>query len=337
MARSPWPESARTTPWPHWRWTTTSPGARSRSSAPRCWSARRAAGVEDRSKPPPAGRLAAGRLAAVRVPSEPRPAPNAGLASLQSVAARRKRPAVLACPGDADVGEAALLLEVARLADRADVREDVLLEARDEHHWVLESFGGVQGHQGDALGGGLDLVGVGHQRDRLEEAGQATLRVAQLVLLGHRLELADVLDPPLTLDRVVGLQFPHQAREVPGVLHQHARAASLVHPLAQLVEHGDEVRDTSRLAMAQPGDLPGAAQRLAERDALLVREALDGALGGLADAAAGHVEHPAQAHRVHRVDHRLDVGEQVFDLAPVVELDPAHHLVGQARLDERSE
>ena len=45
-------------------------------------------------------------------------------------------------------------------------------------------------------------------------------------------------------------------------------------------------------------------------------EAADGAV---ADAPLGHVEHPLDADLVGRVDHRLQVGQRVLDLAPVVE------------------
>jgi hypothetical protein len=192
----------------------------------------------------------------------------------------------------------------------------------------------VQRHQGDPLAGRLHLVGVRDQRDRFEEAGQPALGLAELVLLGDRLQLADVLDPALPLDGVVGLQLTHQPGEVPGLLHQHARAAALVHTGVQLVEHGDEIGDPAPLARAEPWDLAGAAQRLAERDLLLAGEALHRPLGGLADAAPRHVQHPPQADGVERVHNGLEVGQQVLDLAAVVELDAADDLVRQAGFDE---
>src|SRR6266511_3852077 len=215
MARSPWPDSARTTPLPHCRCTTVSPGARSRSSAPRCWSARRSAGVEARLElragGPGAEGVAAGAERGARVaPLRGGAAEAAGGAGGRGdadqllgdlleeargqvvIGGAEQRPApgigevqALAGTGDAHVGEPSLLLQVARLTDRTDVREDVLLQADDEHHRVLEALGGVQRHQGDRLAGRLDLVGVRDQRDRLEEAGQSALWLAQLVLLGN--------------------------------------------------------------------------------------------------------------------------------------------------------
>jgi hypothetical protein len=172
---------------------------------------------------------------------------------------------------------------------------------------------------------------------RLEEAGQGRLglkTLAQLVLLGGRLELADVLDPALALDRGVGLQLPHQAGQGPGVLDEHARGTALRDPGGQLVQHGHEVGHGPDLAGAKARHLPGPPQRLPERDLLLGGEPVDGPLGGVADATPGHVQDPPQADRVQRVDRGFQVRQQVLDLPPVVELDPADDLVGQAGLDE---
>ena len=55
----------------------------------------------------------------------------------------------LAGPGDADVGEPALLLQLVGLADRAQVREHAVLEADEEHDRVLEALGRVQRHEHD--------------------------------------------------------------------------------------------------------------------------------------------------------------------------------------------
>ena len=77
----------------------------------------------------------------------------------------------LAGPGDADVGQAALLLQLVGLGQRPAVREHALLDADQEHDRELQPLGRVQRHQHDLV---LDLavgevVGVGDQRDLLEE------------------------------------------------------------------------------------------------------------------------------------------------------------------------
>ena len=82
-------------------------------------------------------------------------------------------------PGDADVGQPALLLQLARVAERAQVREDAVLQAGQEDDRELQALGGVQRHQRDHAGvvaGDRDLVGVGHQRDLLEEVGDRAAR-----------------------------------------------------------------------------------------------------------------------------------------------------------------
>ena len=57
-------------------------------------------------------------------------------------------------------------------------------------------------------------------------------------------------------------------------------------------------------------------------------------LGPVADPPPRHVQHPAQRHLVVGVGDQPQVGEQVADLAPLVEPDPADHLVRQPGPDE---
>ena len=74
------------------------------------------------------------------------------------------------------------------------LREDAVLEAGQEDHRELQALRGVQGHQRDhalglvagAVGVGLigDLVGVGDQRDPLEEVGEPEELSGVLDLLG---------------------------------------------------------------------------------------------------------------------------------------------------------
>src|SRR6266699_1550184 len=90
-----------------------------------------------------------------------------------------------------DMGEAALLLEAgaALVGERALMRKQAFLPARQEHGVELESLGGMQGHDRDRFGVGR-AVGIHDQRDVLEEA----LQVLELV---HRTyELLQVLESP---------------------------------------------------------------------------------------------------------------------------------------------
>ena len=77
-----------------------------------------------------------------------------------------------------------------------------------------------------------------------------------------------------------------------------------------------------------------AGQRLGERAPLPLRERGHVLLRPVADAALGHVQHPPQRHLVRRVGDQPQVGEQVTDLAPLVEPHPADHPVGQPDPDE---
>ena len=72
-------------------------------------------------------------------------------------------------PRDADVGEAALLLELVGLAERAQVGEHAVLHADEEHRRELEALGRVQGHEHDRRLVAVERVGVGHQAHLLEE------------------------------------------------------------------------------------------------------------------------------------------------------------------------
>ena len=76
----------------------------------------------------------------------------------------------LARPREADVGEAAFLLQAgaALLVERALVREQAFLPAGQEHGVEFEALGRVQRHDVDGVGVGA-LVGVHHQRDVFEE------------------------------------------------------------------------------------------------------------------------------------------------------------------------
>ena len=126
----------------------------------------------------------------------------------------------VARPGDADVGEAAFLLHVVGLAQRPAAREHALLGADEEHDRELQALGRVQRQQDDLV---LDLpvgelVGVGDERHLLEElvdAGELVRRPDQLV---------EVLQPPVRLDGVLGLQLGAIAGALEGRLQQLRRA-----------------------------------------------------------------------------------------------------------------
>ena len=63
--------------------------------------------------------------------------------------AARERCSRCAGPGDADVGQPPLLLELLRVAERAHVREGAVLHPGEEDDRELQPLGGVQRHQRD--------------------------------------------------------------------------------------------------------------------------------------------------------------------------------------------
>ncbi len=104
--------------------------------------------------------------------------------------------------------------------------------------------------------------------------------------------------------------------------------------LAQVVDQRVEPGDRRRRPRREAGHLGRRRQRLRERDPLPGRVAGDVLLRPLPDTALGHVEHPAQRHLVGRVGDQPQVGEEVADLAPLVEADAADHPVRQPDPDE---
>ena len=79
-------------------------------------------------------------------------------------------------PGDADVREPALLLELLLVVERAAVREEALLEAGDEDDRELEALGGVERDQRHRVGVALVRVLVGDERGLLEQPVERVVR-----------------------------------------------------------------------------------------------------------------------------------------------------------------
>ena len=254
----------------------------------------------------------------------------------------------------ADVGEAALLLQLGLVAQRALVREDAVLEPGEEDHRELQALGGVEGHQRDhpgvvAVGGVGDLVGVGHQRHPLEEVAEPDRDGAGLDLGGvgagsglrvlgelarHRDELGEVLHAGAVLRVLAGLELGEVAGALEHRLQDHVGALVGLDHRLDLLHHRHERLDVLQAAGGQAGRLRGAGQRLPERDPVALGEGGDAGLGPLADAALGGVEHPPQRDLVGGVDQHPQVGQRVADLLALVEAHPADDLVGLAGADE---
>src|SRR5262249_47942166 len=101
-------------------------------------------------------------------------------------------------PGDADVREPALLLEsrAAALVERALVRKQPFLPARQEHRIELEALGRMQRHDRDRIGV-RSAVGIHDERHMLEEALQV------LELLHGAYELLEIFQATLGVRRTI--------------------------------------------------------------------------------------------------------------------------------------
>jgi hypothetical protein len=155
-------------------------------------------------------------------------------------------------PGDADIGEAALLFHLVGLAEGPDVREDPVLQADAEHDRELESLGRVEGHEHDrrvVLG---ELVGVGHQADLFEEL------VDRSRTAGHPDQFLEVLDPAFGLDRTLILELGHVAGVAQHRLEQRGRVA--LDEIDEAVELGEEPGDART---ARPPTPASSARRSA--------------------------------------------------------------------------
>ena len=153
-----------------------------------------------------------------------------------------------------------------------------------------------------------------------------------LVLEGDAAELEEVLDPPLRLDRPLGLE----RLEV---------AALLEHLLEQLGDGELERAGHQRLQQrvqaphglercGADAGLLGLVERLEERDALRVRVDLEPRDRRVADAAARPVGDARERDAVERVVDHLQVRDGVLDLGALVEARAADHLVGDLLADE---
>ena len=97
------------------------------------------------------------------------------------------------------------------------MREHALLRPDQEHDGELEALGRVERHQHDPRVVVVELVGVGDERDLLEEL------VDRGELAGRADQLAQVLQPAGRLDRVLRLELGEVAAALERLLEQVAR------------------------------------------------------------------------------------------------------------------
>ena len=161
---------------------------------------------------------------------------------------------------------------------------------------------------------------------------EARLVRGLLVLLRDADELLEVLDPPLRLDRALGLERVDVAASLEHALDElgHRQLERAGHQrLDQRAEclHGLQRRRPHAGFLGELGRLP-------ERDAVRVRVGLEASDRRVADPAPRLVRDPHQRDGVVRVVDHLQVRDHVLDLRPLVELRAADHLVLDRLPDE---
>ena len=235
------------------------------------------------------------------------------------------------------------------------MREHAVLPAGDEHHRELQPLGGVQGHQSDHTRVVLrDAVGVGDQRDSLQEFGenphlwQVLIDPCVLVLLAQRRsvgavdaefmcdadQFVEVVQTCEVLRIVGGLQLPSVTGPVEDRLDEVAQFVTQV--TAQAVEQFDEGCDRLLRAAVQHRHpaFGRVRQRIGETGPGVLGMDSHTGLGPVTDAAAGGIEYPSQADRITGVVQHAQIGDDVANLLALVEPNAADDLVGDTGADE---
>ena len=236
---------------------------------------------------------------------------------------------------DADVGEPALLLDVA-LVDRARVREDAVLAADDEDDRELEALGVVQRHQRHEALVVADRVGVGEQRDLLQELADGAARRWRVVLARDRARAPrgsrsgpaprSCARPPARRGSPSRAGSPRAARRPRRPLSTRSRRRSIV------AHEAPERLDAPRFPSPGTFAASAAASHGRDPDRVGVRE--HARQRRLPDPAPRRVGDPRERPAVLRVDQEGQVGDRVLDLRALVELRAADDLVADLRAHE---
>jgi len=133
----------------------------------------------------------------------------------EGAAERSHQVELLLGAGHADVAEAALLLQLRRVAalQGAHVRQQPLLQPDDEDDRELQPLRRVEGDEGRGIHGVIVLVDVGDEGGVLQERGQGVLRLQLVVLGGDGAQLLHVLPALLAVGQPLAL-LPEQVLAV---------------------------------------------------------------------------------------------------------------------------
>ena len=268
--------------------------------------------------------------------------------AVEHAASRVREVEPAARPRDRDVHEAALLLDAAVLEHRVLVREETLLEPRDEDRGEFEPLRRVHRHELERILArgrfALARLQARMREERREDLllGRARARdillrfarglEAMLEILGERRrrvdELVQVLEPVLPV-LLGGVMFLEAAR-LQHFLDQLVQGERL-RGLAQLVDRRDELRER-RPAPAADDAGARAVHEAAQAAIGRVLQLLDRAR---ADAARRKIHHAREGGVVVGIRGEAQVGERVLDFLALEEPQAAVDAVGDFGAEER--
>ena len=248
---------------------------------------------------------------------------------------RRRHGQVLFRPRNAHVAEAALLFDflVRVLGGNGHERgEETVLHAGHVDIGKLQPLGPVQGHKENVLVPFREIVDVCNQSHFLEETGKG--RLLGLVLVGDGLviEFIQVLEPGLGLVCVLGLESIRVSGGLENLFNEQGnRGGNRL--FLQFLNQVGETLDFSGCGLH--GRIDGSGQQ-AFVEGLPVRLGPGGGFGhrSRTDSPLGDIDDPLHGKVVRPVVDDLHIGQNVLDLLPGVEVDPAHDLIRDIFLNE---
>ena len=186
----------------------------------------------------------------------------------------------------------------------------------------------MQGHEKHPVILRIHAVNIGHQRHLFQKLAQGGVVMA--VLISHHLayQLVDILDTILRILLVRFLKLLHIARGFDNIVHQLLQAV-IFQLAAEGLDHHYKGLQLCR-AFSDAQNLIGFPERIIEAESPGVRIFLHTQDGGCADSPPGNIDDALYRQIVPPVVNGLKICQHVLDFPARVEINPAHHIVGNA-------